>query len=219
MSKMEIFMISAVMAIAIMSPAKGADLAKRHQIGLRLGMWNQVTDARAEIGIGSVSTSVNASGFLGGISYCHWIEESLALDVRSGTMLAQIETNAGLFGTSSEAAGISYILLGVKYYFPQSTYGTDVRPFIRAGMGPYFGSQQQVDIDMGVVVESRSESSIGGQIGAGVDFPLGKHFMTGIDIGYNFMSDFKESIGGSKNYSGPTVSFGIGYLFGRGAGQ
>lgn len=54
----------------------------------------------------------------------------------------------------------------------------------------------------------------------GVDFVLGSHFMPGIALSYNLMSDFDKPIGGSKNYGGPEFSFGISYLFGgAGAGE
>jgi hypothetical protein len=58
--------------------------------------------------------------------------------------------------------------------------------------------------------------AIGGQIGAGVDFVLGRHFMIGVAVCYNALTDFKEPIGGSKNYGGPEFTIGFGYLFGKG---
>jgi len=39
----------------------------------------------------------------------------------------------------------------------------------------------------------------------------------GANLGYNLMSDFDRTIGGSDNYSGPEFSVGLSFLFDHGA--
>lgn len=196
--------------------ADARSLTKRHKIGLSLGMWSQVADTRTEIGLGTVSTSVGGSGFMGGVSYCHWMQENLALEIRIGAMAADVDVNVAPLDVTSKTATVTQLLLGLKYYVSRSTYGTSVRPFVSAGMGTFVGSQVETSSGLTVVVESRTGTAMGGQIGAGVDFVLGRHILLGVSGGYNFMTDFDEPIGGSKNYGGPEFTFGIGYLFGKG---
>lgn len=191
-------------------------LEKRHQIGLRLGMWNQTTGVTTEVSDDGVSTSVEASGFLGGVSYGHWLEEYLALTIDVAGMAAEISTRSDATSSSTETSVIGAILMGVKAYFPKSTYTSSVRPFVRASIGPYTGSQTISRVGQTITEETRSETAFGGQLGAGVDFILGRHFMTGFAACYNLISDFSRPIGGSRNYSGPEFSFGVSYLFGKG---
>ncbi len=78
--------------ILTLALASGAGpLEKRHGFGLRLGMWNQVTDTRTEVGIGGIRTSTEASGFFGGLFYDHWLQENLALNITVGGILSDFE--------------------------------------------------------------------------------------------------------------------------------
>jgi opacity protein-like surface antigen len=203
-------------ALLLSSCSYAASLEKRHQIGLRVGMWNQTTGVRSEVDVWGVTTSVDASGYLGGVSYGHWLEEYLALTIDIGGMAADVSTSSGASGVTTETSVIGSIIVGVKAYFPKSTYTSSVRPYARAGVGPFIGSQSSTDVGTSVTVESRSENAFGGQLGAGVDFILRRHFMTGFAVCYNLMTDFNQPVGGSRNYSGPEFSFGFSYLFGEG---
>lgn len=191
-------------------------LERRHQAGIRAGWWNQVTDSRTELNEDGVSVAVGQDGAWGGVFYEHWLQENLALDFSIGGMVPDISVSAGIPGVTSETATVGHVLVGVKYYFPQSTYARSVRPFARASVGPVIGDQNTVEVGFTVSMEDRSEVALGGVLAGGVDFVLGEHFMLSAETGYNLMTDFGEPIGGSKNYSGPQFSIGFGYLFGGG---
>ena len=45
---------------------------------------------------------------------------------------------------------------------------------------------------------------------------MGRHFMVGIQGGFNLMSDFNEPLAGRKNFSGFELSIGASWLFGKG---
>lgn len=192
-------------------------LEKRHYLGIRIGMWSQVADTRTEIGAGLISTTVENSGYMGGVAYGHWLTEGLALNIHVGGVSADMEARVGLLGVSTETAYVGHILVGIKQYFPKSTFSSSVRPFARALIGPFIGSQTRTEVGLVVATESRSESALGGQAAVGLDFVLSRHFLAGMALGYNLMSDFGEPIGGSENYSGPEFSLGFGYLFGKGS--
>jgi hypothetical protein len=206
-----------ITTIIILTPqfvANASPSEKTHGIGFQIGMWNQVTGTRTEVGIGSTVTSVEASGFLGGIFYENRFQDNLAWNISIGGMLADIEVNTDFTGTSTEAAVVAPILFGIKYYFAQSTFNTSVRPYAKAAVGPFIGSQEKSEENItGVVIESRTEATFGGQLGGGVDFLMSRHFMTGFSLGYNLISDFDQPIGGSRNYSGPVFNFGLSVLF------
>ena len=196
--------------------ASAISLEKRHQLGLRLGMWNQTTDVRTETGIGGVETSVKSDGFVGGIQYGHWLRENLALTFGISGMAIDISTNTGIMGVTEKTSSVASMLMGLKFYFPSSTLEGAARPYVSAAAGPFIGSQSSNTVGLTVVQEERTETAIGGQLGAGVDFVTGRHFMMGAAFAYNLMSDFSDPVGGSKNYSGPEFSFSFNWLFGRG---
>ena len=206
--------LGAFLSLAVVAGA--ASLEKRNQLELRLGGWTQATGARTEVTVGSTTTSVNAGGFGGSLGYGHWLSEGWAFNVSVGAMAAQVDIESGVSRVETETAVITQILVGAKHYFPRSTYGSSVRPFLGASIGPSIGSQTRTETGFVVIVESRTETTLGGQLGAGVDFVAGRHFMIGVSLGYNLMADFNRPIGGSKNYSGPVFGVGFSYLFGRG---
>jgi len=191
-------------------------LEKRHQIGLNIGMWNQTTDARTEVGISGVSTSVGSNGASGAVVYGYWLTEGIAMNISVGGMLADISTSTGTSGVTSNTSHIASILMGAKFYYSPSTFEGSVRPYFKLSAGPFIGSQSSTSVGMDITVESRTEMAIGGQFGLGADFILSRHFMTGLSFGYNVMSNFENPIGGSNNYSGPEFNFNFSYLFGKG---
>lgn len=207
--------LSIILIIVLVVSSTAQPLLKRHEIGIRIGMWNQVSDSRTEVNWKGVSTSVNSSGFLGGLSYSHWMTEGFAVNVSVSAMVADIETNVGYLGVTTETAVVVPIFFGVKQYFPASTFGTGMRPFVQVGLGPYIGSQSRTKSGLEVVAESRSESAMGGQVALGADLLLSRRFLFGVSLGYNLMTDFSEPIGGSRNYSGPDFGLKFSYLFGR----
>ncbi len=203
----------AVLLVSASGSLSAQALEHRHQIELRLGVWNQVGDVRTEVGGGGISTSVGGSGFLGGLAYGYWLNEGLALRASAGAMAAEINTTIDGSGVSSETASIAQLLMGLKYYFPRSTYGSSVRPFVGAGVGAFIGSQVASRVGTVVAAGARTEAAMGGEMGAGVDVLLGHHFTTSAGFLFAFMTDFDRPIGGSANYSGPQLSIGVGYVF------
>ena len=216
MNYRRLLMVAICFVLMFSTACFAGSLEKRHQLEIRVGAWNQVTDNRTEISATGVTTSVGGSGFLGGFGYGYWLSEGTALNISIGFMAVDLTADAGIVGVTTKNSTVTPILMGVRQYFPRSTYGSSVRPYVKALVGPYFGHQSITVVNTYVTVESRSQAAMGGILGGGVDFVLGRHFATGMGIGYNLMTDFDEPIGGSVNYSGPEFSFGFSYLFGRG---
>jgi hypothetical protein len=86
----------------------------------------------------------------------------------------------------------------------------------RASVGPYIGfatnSVVGETVDEGIVVES----VLGFRVRSGAAVFVSKRFRFGVAVGYHFVSDFEEHIGGDKDYSGPEFTLGFGVLLGKG---
>jgi outer membrane protein W len=197
----------------MLSPVASAnELFKKHQLGLRIGMWNQVADTRTEIGYGSVSTSVEGTGPTASIYYNYYIQENIALHLKMGALAASVETDVNST-VDTKTAIISQIMFGGQYYFLEPNSDSAAKPYINLSAGPFIGNQTKTSSGKTVVVESRTESSIALQLSIGCDFTISEYFYLGASLGYNLMSDFSEPIGGSDNYSGPVFGLDLGFTF------
>lgn len=212
----KLFLILASILILGISSLQAGMLEKRHQIELKAGMWNQVTEQRTEILPLDISTTVEGNGFLGGISYNYWLQENLAIGLGVGVLNTDMATLNNLLNSKVAASYVSSVTMNLKYVFLRSSLTSAVKPFVRAGVGTFIGHQDEIISGLESVVASRSEMVMGGQLGAGVDFMFSRYFMSGVTFGYNLMTDFDEPIGGSKNYSGPEFAFTLSLVLGKG---
>jgi hypothetical protein len=199
------------------APAAGQGLANRHMLEVRMGAWHQVTDHRTDVGPGGITTSVGASGFLGGIAYGFGLRENLGLRITVGAMGASVDTEVAVSGVSSEVAVVTPLLIGLRYYLSGSAPTSPARPFLSGSVGAFVGSQQKTMTGTTVSVEARTEASMGFEAGAGVDVLIGRRFVLSALVAYDVMTDFDQPVGGSENYSGPQISLGFGFLFGGGS--
>jgi hypothetical protein len=69
----------------------------------------------------------------------------------------------------------------------------------------------------GAFVGSRTQATVGGHVGAGVDIHLSRRWSFGLSAVYNWMADFGEPIGKRDNYSGFDLRLSVGWLFGKGS--
>jgi outer membrane protein W len=212
-------MTALLVAIAVVTvPASAQSLAKRHQIELRAGGWSQVTDNKTEIGDGGVTATGATTGFVGGLAYGHWVEEQLALRICASLLETSVDVQATASGVTTESAAVIQVMLGTRYYFPKSTYGEQFRPFGGLGVGPVFGTQENVRVGTTVVTEARNEMAVAGELEAGIGILLDKRVLATVAIAYDLMTDFAEPIAGSRNHSGPQMTLGLSLLLGTGPG-
>jgi hypothetical protein len=102
------------------------------------------------------------------------------------------------------------LLLGIRFYVPDPESSDNVRPFLSAAVGTYFGSEAKNTL---LSQQAYTETTFGGCLGVGIDFFLGNHFKLGANVGYHLMADFETAIGARKNYNGADFSLGAGYIF------
>jgi hypothetical protein len=163
-----------------------------------------------------VETKTDAAGFLGAVGYSRWVKESLAFTVVVGVNAVSTETSAGASGVDTRTALVIPVFLGVRRYFPESTFGSKWRPYASAEIGPVVGNETESLVGSVIANESITEAALGGRAGLGVDILLGRTAILGVLAGYTLMTDFSDTIGGQENHSGPDFGLSIGLLFGGG---
>jgi len=190
-------------------------LVGRSRVELTLGAWAKPGGSETiATGFGSVETRMG--GMAGGLAFVHHLSEDLAMSVSAEGLLAELTTRTSIGGVETSNSSVSPVMVGVRYYWPRASFGTKVRPFVSAALGSVIGNESETTVGMQVLVESRTEVAMGGRLGIGVDFVISRHFMIGMHSGYNLMSDFSQSVGGRKNYSGAQINLGFSYAFGGG---
>lgn len=188
---------------------------KCHQLGLKFGYWNGFDGNSTIVSIDGISTTVNSGSVGGGIYYGYWLNDGLAVIVDVGGKSPEVETKINTGGIAIQNIYFGHIHIGMKMYPIKSTHNAGVRPYGMISVGPYIASLSETKVGFTVAAEERNSVAFGGFIGAGIDFNIGQRFMMETGIGYNLVSDYDESIGGKKNYSGGEFTMGVSYLFGR----
>jgi len=209
------------MALAVLSvvlvptSVRAQDLLGRSRLEVRLGVGFRAQTGTTASGSG-VETETEAAGLLGSVGYSYWLKEGLALTGSGGLLSAEAKTSAGTGGFESRSASVFLLFFGVRYYFPESTFGSQWRPYASAELGPVVGSQSEFRLGSVIAGESITRAALGARIGTGVDIQLGRRVMLGVSAGYDLMTDFSDAIGGQENHSGPDFGISISLLFGGG---
>ena len=194
-------------------------LEKRSRIGLRLGFWGQGGEqsVTTQIGVHGVETTAKSGALLIALNYRRWLQENLSVNFNFSALAGEVSSRVESSGVSTHTVGVFSLMVGMRYYLPESTFDTSMRPYLAASVGPYIASEAKTEVGSQIIVESQTLTSFGTNLGGGLDFELSRYFMADVYVGYNLMMDFSEPVGGRDNYSGPELSVGISYLFGKGA--
>lgn len=191
-------------------------------IELNFGLWSE-SKASQQISAAGIQQSAKTSGFVGGLTYCYWLRENLALTV-SGALLSSeatskvtAPTSGGLLGilsalgsTQQNSNSVFSLLGGVRYYVLQLEPDDIVRPYLSVAAGAYKGFEAKNSLSE---ISAHSESAFGGKVGAGLDVFLGGVIKLGANVGYNVMADFQNPVGTRSNFNGFDASMGIGFVF------
>jgi hypothetical protein len=177
----------------------------RHTVSLDIAYMTHITSG-ASIRVPGAIIDSGRTGLTGKVGYNHFFNERLALHVSCGIWQTEVRFTPYSFETSTVAP----VLLGVKYYPLKFTHESSVKPFMLGGAGIVLGAASGVRT---LSSASHTESAALAYLGAGSDFVLGSLVKLTTGLGYHLTTDFSESIGGKKNYSGPEFSFGVGFMF------
>jgi len=181
-------------------------------VELDLGFWSN-TNASQQISLFGVKQEAKTSGFVGGLTYCYWMRENMAITV-AGSLLSSeasstITTNPIMVG--QHANSLFSFLVGMRYFVPEPDPEDMVRPYLALGIGSFTGHEASNSL---LAQSAHSESTFGGRVGVGLDAHLGKSVKLGVNAGYNVMSDFRSVVGARNNFNGFDFSVGLAFLFG-----
>jgi outer membrane protein W len=195
--------------IGSVSTAQDLSFKGRSAIELSLGLWGGAKASNTAAATGFQSEA-KTSGFAGGFGYSYWLREHLSLMVTVSLLTAQASSTISTSNVTQQASAVIPLLLGIRYYVPDPEPSANVRPFLSAAVGTYFGSEAKNTL---LSQQAHTETTFGGRLGVGIDFFLGNHFKLGANVGYHLMADFETAIGARKNYNGADFSLGAGYIF------
>jgi hypothetical protein len=198
-----------VITMGSISIAQDIFLIGRSAIDLNLGFWGGAK-ASNTIGPTGIQSEAGTNGFAGELGYSYWLRENLSLIVNASLLSAKASSTVSVFNVTQQASTVTPLLLGVRFYVPEPKSDENIRPFISAAVGIYFGSEAA---SVPLSQQAHTETAAGGRLGTGIDFFLGNHFKLGANVGYYLMTDFENAIGARKNYSGAEFSFGTSYIF------
>ena len=122
--------------------------------------------------------------------------------------------------SNTHTVSVGYVMVGLIYYplyelddVESGIWGalsSFIRPYLTAGMGPYFGSDVTWDADN--ITDANFATAMGAYPGVGIDLLLSKHFIFNIDLRYHFV-EFGEPLRGTTDYSGTNVVAGFKIAF------
>ena len=187
-------------------------VTSRNRFDVRFGAWGHGSDHHV------VLDGIDASNVLGGIRYTRYFKESLAMTFSIEGGGGQVGTFATANGVYDGVSGIISVPVGVRWN--PLNYGRQddgIKPYLAFSAGPVFGDSVADYSGRFRRGDIESSATIGGFAGGGVDFHAGRTFVIGVDAGYNWMGDFAMPVGGRDNYSGPSVSISLGFMWGRGS--
>lgn len=181
-------------------------------IELDLGFWNNV-NAGQQLNVIGVKQEAKASGFVGGLTYCYWMRENVAITVAGSLLSSEASSTVMTYpiAVNQSANALFSFLVGMRYFIPEPASEDVVRPYLAIGVGSFMGFETSNSL---IAQSAHSESTFGGRAGIGLDAYLGKSVKLGVNAGYNAMSDFRSAIGARNNFNGFDLSVGIAFLFG-----
>lgn len=186
----------------------------RNRIELYIGSWHVPGASTTP----SVAAGADSLDFAGGLQYDRFLREDLTLTF-GARVLASTNNTVSQNGTFSGSYSVVSLPLGVRWNPMHGELHTRVvKPYLAVGFGPVIGGSSGAGVTSdGAFAGSRSRASVGGTLGAGVDFHLGRHWSVGVEGGYLWMADFSDRIGVRDNYSGFQFGLNVGWLFGKGS--
>ncbi len=181
-----------------------------HFVGGRFGAWVMTTDEDVIDDLTDFSSSSLYAEFF----YDHRFAAFLAAEASIGIFSQgdlQYNTNTGI---STSAAKLYPFIISAKLY-PFSKYkGFSLWPYLRLGGGLVHGTRDQSSIYSGHPANyyiEESQTKITYTWGIGIDWPIADQI--GLNIDYkNTPVKFGNHLAGLKEYSGWSLTFGIGYM-------
>lgn len=176
----------------------------RHILSVGLG----VTGTR-ETNIGpNYQTTARATGALATLGYARFVSPSVAIEVAA----TALDANASVSNAGTRASSVTALLLGIRYAPRWLAITPSVRPYVSAAVGPFLHSASSTAIGS---TYAGLESHFGCRFGAGASFHIARRMALLVQSDYHAARTFHMTTGEVAYPSGASLSFGLGYSWGR----
>ena len=204
-------------------------------IRMNLGVWDVpendvgISVKHTDLGHDERFTDVNVSGLSGSVAFSHMVSPRFAWEISMGgysdsetqVFSERIDTIFGghhyeTITSNTYSVSVSYVTFGVIYYPMyelKDTLGgisSFFRPYLTAGIGPYFGWEATWDDND--LTDADFVSTMGAYPGIGLDLMLSRHFIFNIDLRYQLV-EFNEPLKGIEDFSGLNAVAGFKVAF------
>jgi opacity protein-like surface antigen len=192
-----------------------SDFLEKDFIGGRLGLWTNTGDDEAAPG-SDFSLDFSSSSVYGEFFYTYRVTRPLALELSLGLYsrgeVKYIRVNDTYIGS----VNLYPILLGAKFYPLSGIAKTPFHINLQPGVGLVYGKQDVVSYIYAdyAFLDEESRAKFVYFLGAGIDWAVSSQI--GLTASFKYMPvEFGKALAEVKNYTGWTLAFGVGYIFGR----
>ena len=152
------------------------------------------------------------------LQYTHYFRENLAFT--AGTLFFGRWTGLTLAPDRVSTGSVTAPMFGLRWNPMRGDQRLRrVKPYLAVAVGPAIGSSTESFAGPAgnlILTESRNQSTIASQAGAGIDLHVARSFSIGIGVNYNWMKEFSEPIAPHHDFNSPQFTLSFGWLFGKG---
>jgi hypothetical protein len=193
------------------APVPRFAVAGRNRLELVTGMWRAGRDP------GGVTAGTTAD-VMGGLGFTHYVREDLAMTFSLAGVAVQEGSSVSARGVAAGDVAAGAMLVGARWNpFKTNHAQNAVKPFVSVAAGPVFGLAEGSFVGAGRISSGDVvRTTLGVQIGGGVDLHVARSFSIGLEVGYHAMPSFSQPVGLRDDFNGPHVAVSFGWLFGNG---
>lgn len=209
-------------ALFLPKSADGLELIKtgfldQNLAGGRLGAWTSTGD-EGLLEESDFSLEFSGSSVYGEFFYAHRISRILAVELSVGIFSRGDVRYYSEAGTYVSAVNVYPIALSAKLYPLHNVKSVPFHLYLQSGGSLVYAKQDVIDVfyaGYGLVSEN-SKAKFSYILGGGIDWPVASQIA--LTVSFKYMPvEFGDPLGQTnvKDYSGWTLTFGAGYLFGQ----
>jgi len=163
-------------------------------------------------------TAGTTADVMGGLGFTHYLREDLAMSFSLMGVAVQDGASVSARGVFAGSAAGAAMLVGARWNpVKRNQAQQGLKPFVSVAAGPIFGVSEGSFVGAGVISSGDAvRTTLGGQLGAGVDLHVARSFSIGLEAGYHAMMNFAQPVGLRDDFNGPHVTISFGWLFGKG---
>ncbi len=209
-----IITLISIAVLGIVSMAYSETYQRSTGIGFRGSYWTG-NDTESQIIVEDYyhQTNVDIEGAGGWMSFYTRVAPNMMLEFSLGSMGKAETQSIDFFGEDVKAEAVTGALLGLHYELFPFRNITAFKPYLSAGMGPYWLSDinvQNRDFTDNNKVNIKTRLRGGGYTGAGMNFMFSNWFGLNFDIRYHFIN-----FNPMHKYSGWDYGLGINFYWGE----